>query len=215
VEFPVIIFSCLFIVTGLGVILLILRKNASLIPNGPLQWMTVIMCLFLIALSGLTIILSHSHQEHDHSLTDFSEIQPFEFQLVLTNESRNINDFKGQVILLNFWATWCAPCITELPELDELQLAYDDVGLAVVTISDESIDEILLFQDLLPQQSVSGYIDREDLPESFRSELANGRPVTYVIDGQGMIRERIRGAGNFEYFESLVTPWLAQLDLET
>ncbi len=214
-ETLILIVSCVFIATGLGGILFIARKNASIVPKGGLQWMSAVMCVALITLSTLIIVLSLSHQQHDHHLTEFSQIQPFEFQLVSTQEPRDITDYRGQVVLLNFWATWCAPCITELPELDKLQSAYSDVGLVVVTVSDESLDEILLYQDLLPEESVSGFVDRSDLPESFLMELANGRPVTYVIDGEGIIRERIRGAGNFEYFESLVTPWLAQLELET
>ncbi len=214
-ETLILIVSCVFIATGLGGILFIARKNASIVPKGGLQWVSAVMCVALITLSTLIIVLSLSHQQHDHHLTEFSQIQSFEFQLVSTQEPRDISDYRGQVVLLNFWATWCAPCITELPELDELQSAYSDVGLVVVTVSDESLDEILLYQDLLPEETVSGFVDRSDLPESFLMELANGRPVTYVIDGEGIIRERIRGAGNFEYFESLVTPWLAQLELET
>ncbi|MCY4234059.1 MAG: TlpA disulfide reductase family protein [Bacteroidetes bacterium] len=210
-----IIASCVFVVTGLLGILWIIRKNPNPIPRGPFQWMASLMCVLLIALSGLMIGLLTLPQESDYLSTDFSQIEPFEFQLVSSKESRNITDFQGQVILLNFWATWCAPCITELPELDELQIAYGDEGLVVVTVSDESLDEILLYQDLLPQETVSGFVERENLPELIQTELATGRPITFVIDGEGMIRERVRGAGDFGFFESLVTPWLASLDIET
>ena len=161
-----IIASCVFVVTGLLGILWIIRKNPNPIPRGPFQWMASLMCVLLIALSGLMIGLLTLPQESDYLSTDFSQIEPFEFQLVSSKESRNITDFQGQVILLNFWATWCAPCITELPELDELQIAYGDEGLVVVTVSDESLDEILLYQDLLPQETVSGFVERENLPRN-------------------------------------------------
>jgi len=207
------IVSCLFIATGVAGIFFMLRKNARPTPQGVLQWVGSIMSVMLIGLSSLIIALIVLYEEPSEPEVDFSQVPAFEFQLVSNQEKRNISDYSGRVILLNFWATWCQPCITELPELDELQLAYGDVGLTVMTVSDESIDELQLYSDLLPQQTVSGYVEYESLPEPFQSELASGRPVTYVIDGGGTIRERVRGAGNFEYFEGLVTPWLAQLAL--
>ena len=181
--------------------------------------MVTSMCVLLICLSGLTIALTWTHEEYvdveppsAQVEPPSAQVEPFEFLLVSNQEKRNIIDFSGKVILLNFWATWCQPCITELPELDELQVAYRDSGLMVLTVSDEELEVLQLYTDLLPEETVSGYVKPEDLPASFQNELASGRPITYVIDGGGMIRERIRGAGNFEYFEGLVTPWLAELE---
>ncbi len=201
-----------FIAISLGLLYLVLRKNTYPIPRGPLQWMVSVMCVLVVCLSGLIIALTWSIHEHSHIEPIVTEAESFEFQLVSTGESMSVSDFGGNVILLNFWATWCAPCITELPELDELQVTYRDRGLVVLTVSDEDLDELQLYADLLPQETVSGYVEPEELPQYYQNELAFGRPVTYVIDGDGTIRERIRGAGNFEYFEGLVTPWLAALE---
>ena len=207
-----VIFCLVLIAVSTGLLYLILRKNRSWIPQGAIQWAATVLCIFLVGLSGLILVFVWSYEEPDQEATTAVHVEPFEFQLVSTQETLNISDYSGRVILLNFWATWCQPCITELPELDALQVAYSDQGLVVVTLSDEELDELNLYSDLLPQETVSGYIQPNDLPESFQNELANGRPVTYVIDAEGMIRERIRGAGNFEYFEGLVTPWLAALE---
>jgi len=203
----------LFIVVGIGSIYLILRKNPSPLPRGPLQWMVSSMCVILVCLSSLILVLLTWTYEQPASFDPASvdvEVESFEFRLVSSQEKKNISDYSGQVILLNFWATWCQPCITELPELDELQATYRDKGLVVMTVSDEKLEELQLYTDLLPKETVSGYIRYENLPEIFRNELANGRPVTYVIDAGGIIREHVRGAGNLEYFEGLVTPWLAE-----
>ncbi len=204
---------CLFFIAiSVGLLYLVLRKNSYPIPRGPLQWMVSVMCILVVCLSGLVIALTWSFDEHSHLEQIVTQAEPFEFQLVSTGETMSMSDFSGQVILLNFWATWCQPCITELPELDELQVVYRDRGLAVLTVSDEDLDALQLYTDLLPQETVSGYVEPDDLPQYYLDELAFGRPVTYVIDGEGTIRERIRGAGNFEYFEGLVTPWLAALE---
>ncbi|MCY4158259.1 MAG: TlpA disulfide reductase family protein [Bacteroidetes bacterium] len=209
---PLLVICFLFIVVSIGVVYMVLRKNSRPIPQGALQWMVTGMCTVLVCLSGLVIALIWIYEEP----TDLSDTptlaESFEFQLVSNQENKNLRDYSGKVILLNFWATWCQPCITELPELDELQVAYREKGLVVLTVSDEELEELQLYSDLLPQETVSGFVRHESLPESFRYELANGRPVTYVIDGDGMIREHVRGAGNFAYFEGLVTPWLAELE---
>ncbi len=208
----ILVFAFLFIVVGVGIIYFALRKNPYPIPQGAVQWMVTILCVLLVCVSGLIIALVWTYQEQSSTELSSTYVEPFEFQLVSNQEKRNIADYDGHVVLLNFWATWCQPCITELPELDALQVAYHDKGLVVLTISDEALEELQLYTDLLPEETVSGYVKLEDLPESFQNELAFGRPVSYVIDGKGMIQERIRGAGNFAFFENLVTPWLAALE---
>lgn len=208
----ILVFAFLFIAVGVGIIYFALRKNPYPIPQGAVQWMVTILCVLLVCVSGLTIALVWTYQEQSSTELSSTYVEPFEFQLVSNQERRNIADYNGHVVLVNFWATWCQPCITELPELDALQVAYHDKGLVVLTISDEALEELQLYTDLLPEETVSGYVKLEDLPESFQNELAFGRPVSYVIDGKGMIQERIRGAGNFAFFENLVTPWLAALE---
>ena len=207
-----VLISCvLFMAVGVGLLYLVLRKNASPIPRGGLQWMVTIMCLFVFCLSGLIIILTWTHDESSTASIPLGPVEPFEFTLLSTGEEVSLNEFSGNVILLNFWATWCQPCITELPELDSLQVAYRDQGLLVLTVSDESQNELQRYSDLLPDRTISGYVQPETLPQSFQSELALGRPITYIIDGQGTIQNVIRGAGDFQFFEGLVTPWLADL----
>ncbi len=206
------ILSVLSVLVGVGGIYFALRKNPYPVPQGPVQWMVTVMCVVLVCISGLAVAMVWTYHEQSGTELASAYVEPFEFQLVSSQEKRNIADYSGKVVLLNFWATWCQPCITELPELDALQSAYQDRGLVVITISDEALEELRLYTDLLPEKTVSGYVNLEDLPESFQNELVFGRPVTYVIDGTGMVQERIRGAGNFAYFEGLVTPWLAALD---
>lgn len=208
----VLVFSFLCIVVGVGLIYFFLRKNPHPVPQGAFQWMATIMCILLVCLSGLIIALVWNYEEQSGVGLPSSYVESFDFQLLSNQEKRSITDYTGSVILLNFWATWCQPCVTELPELDALHVAYGDRGLVVVTISDEKLEELQLYTDLLPKETVSGYLELEDLPESFQSDIRHGRPITYVIDGTGMIRERVLGARDFAYFEGLVTPWLAALE---
>jgi len=61
----------------------------------------------------------------------------FAFSLVSNQETRRLSDYKGNLVLVNVWATWCMPCVAELPDLDKLQVKYKDKGLVVINLSDE------------------------------------------------------------------------------
>ena len=206
------IICLLFMGSSIGILYLVLRRNPYLIPQSGMQWMATGMCMLLLLLSGLIFALSWNLDTRPNDEFFSDQAEDFEFYLISTEEEKRILGYDDRVILLNFWATWCQPCITELPELDALQSAYRNSGLVVVTVSDEDPDNLKLYTDLLPKETVSGYVKHENLPLAYQRELANGRPVTYVIDRDGVIRERVRGAGNFAYFENLVTPWLAGLE---
>ena len=62
------------------------------------------------------------------------------FVQVSNGEVRHLSDFRGKVLLVNLWATWCPPCRRELPTLNRLQDALGSRGLVVVTLSDETKD---------------------------------------------------------------------------
>jgi len=130
------------------------------------------------------------------------------FKLLSNDAPQRLSDYSGQVVLLNFWATWCQPCITELPELDKLHDDYAERGLAVVTLSDEPRDVLDMFEDLWPKQTVSGYVALDAVPEPYYSELVLGRPISYVIDREGVVREFIVGAGNYDMFERFIRPYI-------
>ena len=205
-----IVLCIVFMVVGLLTTYLVLRRNRFPVPADGLQWIVTIMSVLLVCGSGFILALTLTYQvdELESSVGIDQTAENFTFRLVSDQQERHLEDYRGQVVLLNFWATWCQPCITEIPELDLLQQAYDDEGLVVLTISDEPLEDLNRFEDLWPKQAVSGYLTFEALPERIQSELLTGRPISYVIDREGIIREFVLGAGNFEYFERLVKPWL-------
>ena len=205
------IIACIgLMVAGLVITYLVLRRNRYPVPADGVQWIVTIMSVLLICASGfiLALILTYRAEEVEAAAELNQQVEDFGFRLVSDQSEHRFTDYQGEVVLLNFWATWCQPCITEIPELDRLQQDYRDQGLVVMTISDESLEELNRFQDLWPKESVSGYLTFEALPAGFQAELLTGRPISYVIDREGVIREMVIGAGNYEYFERLVKPWL-------
>ena len=67
------------------------------------------------------------------------------FREVATGAERRVADYRGRVVVLNLWATWCPPCREELPTLNRLQAAYRDRGVVVITLSDEPADQLAAF----------------------------------------------------------------------
>ena len=113
-----------------------------------------------------------------------------------------LSSFRGHVVVMNFWATWCAPCIAELPSLDRLHRALSRDGLVVLAVS---VDE--------PSTDVAAFakergLTLEVLRDPKGSVAARGLhveayPTTFVIDAAGRLRERYLGIADWDLPESL------------
>jgi thiol-disulfide isomerase/thioredoxin len=109
----------------------------------------------------------------------------------------SLSDFTGQVVLLNFWATWCPPCRAEMPSLDRLAGEMAGDGLAVIALSTDrgGVERIAEFYDEIGVANLSIYQDpRGRLP---RKAGAIGLPVTLLLDRDG--REVARVTGDAEW----------------
>ncbi len=104
----------------------------------------------------------------------------------LAGEEGNLSDYAGKVIIVNFWATWCAPCRTEMPLLEAYYQAYKDDGLVLLAVNDrESANRVQGYID------EGGYsfpvvLDVEGLIADFFGGL-RAMPTTFVLDQQGEV----------------------------
>ncbi|OGI40636.1 MAG: hypothetical protein A2V91_03545 [Candidatus Muproteobacteria bacterium RBG_16_64_10] len=110
----------------------------------------------------------------------------------LKGQTARFNTLQGKVVLLNFWATWCATCRKEMPSMEALHQAYRDKGLVVLAVS----------QDRVSARSVQAYVD--ELKLSFpvwhdrdgligRQYSIPGVPASYLIGADGRIAYRVLG----------------------
>ncbi len=107
---------------------------------------------------------------------------------------KSLSDYSGDVVLLNLWATWCAPCRVEMPSIQSLHDAYAERGLKVVAVSVDAggtEEQIRAFADSL---GLTFEILHDSTGGIQRAYLTTGVPETVVIGRDGIIRKRVRGA---------------------
>jgi peroxiredoxin len=96
---------------------------------------------------------------------------------------------RGQVVLLNFWATWCPPCVSEMPGLVELHHDRPDLAILAVSIDDDPD----AYSRFLVRRHVDFITVRDPSQSAARLYHTEGWPETYIIDRQGVIRRKIVG----------------------
>tara|TARA_B100000902_G_scaffold34095_1_gene41006 strand:+ start:6686 stop:7195 length:510 start_codon:yes stop_codon:yes gene_type:complete len=110
----------------------------------------------------------------------------------------NINQFKGNLLILNFWATWCKPCKEEMPSLDSLQANpdLDKFKIFPINIGKEKLEKVNKFFTDLNIQNVQTYFDP---PASLANTFSlRGIPTSILFDKNGNEFARIIGSINFE-----------------
>jgi cytochrome c biogenesis protein CcmG, thiol:disulfide interchange protein DsbE len=103
-----------------------------------------------------------------------------------------IRDFRGKTVLLNFWATWCAPCVEEMPSLVQLQRRMKDKNVTVVAVSVDVDNDA--YHDFLKDHQIDLLTVRD--PDQKANNLYGTFkfPETYIIDRNGVVRRKFIGA---------------------
>jgi cytochrome c-type biogenesis protein len=137
----------------------------------------------------------------------YEPVPDVEFQ-TLAGKPFRLKELQGQVVLLNFWATYCIPCREEIPALNQLQHELEAQGLRIVSASlDDSIDGVNDYQKEVVRFEYPVLIGGSDAKVKFAQSVL---PTTYLIDRQGRIRQKIIGARDKAGWEAAVKPLLAE-----
>ncbi len=125
------------------------------------------------------------------------DVVDFTFQ-TLDGNTYKLSDFRGKVVIVNFWATWCPPCRKEMPYFVKLQEKYrDDVQFIGLDVN-ESADKVKAFVEALGVNYIIGF----STPEiESRFGGITGLPTTFIIDREGRVVERIIGSRPETWFQ--------------
>ena len=110
----------------------------------------------------------------------------------IAGKKTSLAEFRGKVVLLNFWATWCGPCRAEMPSLNKLYLDLRDRGFVVLAVSIDTSDKPVKSFVAEKRLAFPVLMDK-DKEVSFDLYGAMGMPTSFLIDKNGVITEKIMG----------------------
>lgn len=126
-------------------------------------------------------------------------------------QTLSLADFAGRIVLVNLWATWCAPCRSEMPSLERLQTRLGD-KITILAISEDIGGEkaVAPFVERLGLKAVKTYLDpRSTVAQAFK---VDGLPTSFLIDRKGRVLGRVEGEASWDSPKMLaiIDPLLSQ-----
>jgi cytochrome c biogenesis protein CcmG, thiol:disulfide interchange protein DsbE len=120
----------------------------------------------------------------------------------LQGNPRKLSAYRGKVVLLNFWATWCEPCLAEISQFSAWQQRYGPRGLQILGVAMD--DELSAVEQVVQRRHLSYPVVMGDaqLGQLYGGVL--GLPLSYLIDGQGRIVARYRGEPSLKHIEDQI-----------
>ncbi|HSD88609.1 MAG TPA: redoxin domain-containing protein [Kofleriaceae bacterium] len=182
------------------------RKNEDVAPSSaarPAGWGLVVVALAGIALQAVWIA---RHTDRMRPMTQGDAAPDFSLPIITSRGKPaapvtfTLSATRGQVVVLDFWATWCNPCLRSLPNLDQLQRHHPEMKVVAINIDDAGEA-----YDLFQERGYAMTLVEGDQLTSDRYGVA-AIPHTVVIDKTGLVRRVLRGGG--EDLEAVVAPLL-------
>lgn len=169
-----------------------------------------------VAMFATVLNADVSHPPLQSSSGTFTRLHPIEpvpdkAVIALDGSIQDLRQFRGRVLVLNFWATWCAACLHELPALDRLATDFQgwELTVAGVSIDEDGYSAVLPFLNLHPLTQVAIFLDpSQELGSRFLEGEKLGAlpvlslPMTYFIDRKGGVLGYISGAVEWDSDEA-------------
>ncbi len=108
-----------------------------------------------------------------------------------TGENLRLSEYRGDVVMINFWATWCGPCRQEMPLLDELYTRYERVGFSLLGVNID--DDSRKAMNMIAELGVSFPVLFDSRKEVSKLYEVDAMPVTVIVDREGNVRHVHKG----------------------
>lgn len=181
--------------------------------NGPVSkmWLYLNLALAIIVIAGAGLLFVWAGQQSAKSTmrppdarlgqaaADFSLLTP-------AGESVTLDEYRGRVVLVNFWATWCPPCVAELPALEDFYQTRQEQGFVILAVNAEETPAVVIEFAQANNLSFPVLLDSDGgLMEQY---AVRALPVSFVIDRAGIIRHVQRGEISLQELKAVVEPLL-------
>jgi peroxiredoxin len=121
----------------------------------------------------------------------------------LNDKTVRLSDYRGKVVFLNFWATWCKPCREEMPSMEVLYKSFERDGFVVLAVS---IDRVTTKKDIPPfvnSMNLTFPVLVDSWGQTDKRYKLMGVPETYIIDQDGILREKVIGPRDWTVLDNL------------
>jgi thiol-disulfide isomerase/thioredoxin len=158
--------------------------------------------IIIIALLGLFFSCGEVDTEREARKLGLSipseEIEAFDISFeTLDGERLQLYNYKGQVILLNLWATWCVPCQIEMPSMEKLYKRYKEKGFQLIAVNIEENVKTEKIKEFINDKGLSFQVGLDTYSEAEEKFFTGSIPISYLIDKEFNIVGRILGTADW------------------
>jgi len=175
------------------------------------QWLLVGALVTLLA--GGAAVATFAMRHEMFPVTVGSRAPSFSaYTLDENRQAKSIEDYRGEVVLLNVWATWCGPCRIEMPAIQALHSDFGPQGLRVVAVSIDVEDAAAAIRGFVRDYGLTFEVLHNPSGDIQRIYQTTGVPETFVLARDGVIRKKVIGAApwNSEANRALIRQLLAE-----
>ncbi len=168
-------------------------------------WLGVGVALIVIGIFALNMNGSQSTAIAATNNVDPQAAPVFHLNTV-TGDALSLSDYRGQYVLVNFWATWCPPCRAELPDLVSYYHAHADQGFMLIGVNEQ--EQAPTVQNFLAMQGLDFTVVLDSAGQAMDAYGVRGLPSSFLIDPEGRVIRNWSGMINRGVLESTITPLL-------
>lgn len=118
----------------------------------------------------------------------------------LSGEEVSLSDYRGKIVMINFWASWCPPCRAEMPDMQKLSTENDDLVVLAVDVE----EDIKVVKEFIEKGGYDFEVVLDSKGDIYKTYLGNGIPNSYFVDKEGILLGKVRGAINFAQMNEIL-----------